>query len=60
MQDLDLGSLINQASHSTLYKQRFLISKGDALIPVSTSQIAYIYTEDKAVMIKTVEGKSFF
>ena len=60
MQDLDLGSLINQASHSPLYKQRFLISKGDALIPLSTSQVAYIYTEDKAVMIKTIEGKSFF
>ena len=60
LQELDLSSLIQQVSNGNTYKQRFLISKGDALIPVSTSQIAYIYTEDKAVMIKTIEGKSFF
>ena len=41
-------------------KQRFLISKGDSLIPVNTSDIAYIYTEDKAVMIKTLDGISYF
>lgn len=61
LQELDLSSLIQQASNGgATYKQRFLISKGDALIPVSTAQIAYIYTEDKAVMIKTIENKSFF
>jgi len=60
LQELDLGSLIQQVSHGNSYKQRFLISKGDALIPVATSQIAYIYTEYKAVMIKTTEGKSYF
>ena len=60
LQELDLSSLIQQASNGNSYKQRFLISKADALIPVSTSQIAYIYTEDKAVMIKTIAGKSFF
>lgn len=60
LQELDLNSLIEKASTGNTYKQRFLISKGDALIPISTSQIAYIYTEDKAVMIKTNDGKSYF
>lgn len=41
-------------------KQRFLISKGDSLIPVNTSDIAFVYTEDKAVMIKTFTDQSYF
>lgn len=41
-------------------KQRFLISKGDSLIPVNITEIAYIFTEDKAVMIMTRTGKSYF
>lgn len=41
-------------------KQRFLISKGDSLIPVNAEDIAYIYTEDKAVMIMTSSGNSYF
>lgn len=41
-------------------KQRFLISKGESLIPVNTSEIAYIFTEDKAVMIMTKDNKSYF
>lgn len=43
-----------------IYKQRFLISKGDALIPIGTVDIAYIFTEDKAVLIKTHDGKNYF
>ncbi|MFT4900585.1 MAG: DNA-binding LytR/AlgR family response regulator [Flavobacteriales bacterium] len=59
-EELDLSSIVKGVSSGLVYKQRFLISKGDALIPVPTSGIAYIYTEDKAVMIKTIEGKSYF
>lgn len=63
--DLDgvnLTEMLQSALHgkSQPYKHRFLISKGDSLIPITTNQIAFIYTEDKAVMIKTHEGKSFF
>lgn len=60
---LDLSSLVQNlsgGSNGATYKQRFLISKGDALIPVATNEIAYIFTEDKAVIIKTLEGKNFF
>ncbi len=60
LKKLDLNTLLNQVSNENVYKQRFLISKADALIPISTDDIAYIYTEDKAVMIKTMENKSFF
>lgn len=42
------------------HKQRFLISKGDSLIPINTTEIAYVFTEDKAVMIRTTSGKSYF
>ena len=41
-------------------KQRFLISKGDSLIPVNAADIAYVYTEDKAVMIRTFSDQSYF
>ena len=41
-------------------KKRFLISKGDSLIPVNTADIAYIYTEDKAVMLKVFDNTSYF
>jgi len=57
---LDVTTLIKQVSNGNVYKQRFLISKADALIPISIDDIAYIYTEDKAVMIKTFDDKSFF
>ncbi|MBI33737.1 MAG: DNA-binding response regulator [Flavobacteriales bacterium] len=60
LKELDLTSLVKQFSNGNVYKQRFLISKADALIPISIEEIAYIYTEDKAVMIKTIEDKSFF
>ncbi len=60
LKELDLGTLLNQVSNENVYKQRFLISKADALIPISIDDIAYIYTEDKAVMIKTMDNKSFF
>ncbi len=60
LQEMDISTLINQVSNGNVYKQRFLISKADALIPISIDEIAYIYTEDKAVMIKTIDSKSFF
>lgn len=58
---LDLSALLsNNSGQGNTYKQRFLISKGDSLIPVPASEIAYIFTEDKAVLIKTLDGKKYF
>ena len=60
LKGLNLTTLFNPVSNENVYKQRFLITKADALIPISIDDIAYIYTEDKAVMIKTIDNKSFF
>ena len=42
------------------YKNRFLINKGDTLIPVSTNEIAYFYAEDKVNFIVTFDEKKYF
>lgn len=39
------------------YKSRFLINKGDVLLPITTSEIAYFYTEEKVVFLITKENK---
>jgi len=39
------------------YKDRFLISKGDAMLPVKVSEIACFYAEDKEVFLLTHENK---
>jgi len=43
----------------TYYRDRFLISKGNAMIPVKAVEIACIYAEDKAVLLFTKEGKRY-
>lgn len=43
----------------TAYKDRFLISKGDAQVPVKASEIAGFYAEDKEVFLLTHENKRF-
>ncbi len=40
-----------------VYKTRFLISKGDSMVPVTVSEIACFYAEDKEVFILTKENK---
>jgi DNA-binding LytR/AlgR family response regulator len=59
---LDLTAIVQNAliGKGKSYKQRFLISKGDALIPLAASDVAYIFTEDKAVLIKAHDGKNYF
>ncbi len=42
------------------YKNRFLINKGDTLIPVSTNEIAYFYAEDKANFLITFNEQKYF
>lgn len=58
--DFNYNSILKGVKSGKTYKQRFLISKGDALIPINVTDIAYVYTEDKAVMIKTKNAKSYF
>lgn len=42
---------------STGYKERFLINKGDAMIPVKVNEITCFYAEDKEVFLLTFNNK---
>ena len=39
------------------YRKRFVIREGEQFIPVSTKDVAYIYSEDRANYIVTMSGK---
>ncbi|MFC2086195.1 LytR/AlgR family response regulator transcription factor [Bacteroidota bacterium] len=49
--------LADVSSGKKPYKSRFLINKGDVLLPITTNEIAYFYTEEKVVFLITSEGK---
>ena len=54
-------SILTDIKHETKsYKNRFLINKGDSLIPVSVDEIAYFYAEDKENFIITFAGNRYF
>ena len=63
-QSLDLTKALEQISvnkgDGRDYKSRFLISKADSLIPVKVEDVAYIYTEDKAVLLMTNDNMRYF
>ena len=42
-----------------VYKSRFLINKGDAMIPVAISEIGCFYAEDKEVFLLTHDNRRF-
>jgi len=51
---MNMDSLIRTISNAnSAYKYRFLVKKPNGFIPISTSQIAYFYSEDKLTFIKT-------
>jgi DNA-binding LytR/AlgR family response regulator len=41
------------------YKTRFLVNKGDTLLPVTVEETAYFYAEDKAVFMVTSDNKKY-
>lgn len=41
------------------YRKRFLIRVGDSLTPISTSDIAYFYSEDRCNYLTTMSGSRF-
>lgn len=43
----------------TNYRERFLVKKGDSFIPLSITDIAYFYAEDKLVFAKTKSNQRF-
>lgn len=55
-----INELLSHLGIEKKYKTRFLIHKGDSLIPVSADNIAYIYTHDKLVVLVTKENQHFY
>jgi len=43
----------------SVYKDRFLINKGDAMLPLKAKEIACFYAEDKEVFLLTHDNKRF-
>jgi DNA-binding LytR/AlgR family response regulator len=41
------------------YKSKFLIKSGHRLVPISTDEIAYFYTEEKVVFIRTTNNARY-
>jgi DNA-binding LytR/AlgR family response regulator len=46
-----------KSAEKSVYKDRFLISKGDSMVPVKVSEIACFYAEDKEVFLLTHDNK---
>ncbi len=54
---IDFETLLSQIKgNSPEYKKRFLIQTGNRIRKVESVEIAYCFTEDKAVYIKTFDG----
>jgi DNA-binding LytR/AlgR family response regulator len=57
----DISSIIQEINSNKNYRSRFLLTKGDSLIPIETSDIAWIIAEDKLVfLIQNSGNKSLF
>lgn len=55
-----MEQLLDSLNHSgKQYKKRFLVKKGEQLLPVTDEEIAYFYTENELVFLHTHEGKKF-
>lgn len=55
----DIMEMIRTLQMPTKYKSRFLVNKGDSLIPIPTQDIGYFYAEDKVVFLVTLESKKY-
>lgn len=55
-----IDQLLKSLNSNSEYKTRFLINKGDSLIPVGVEDIAYIFTSDKLLVLMTNNGKKFY
>lgn len=46
-----------KAPASPNYKERFLVHRGDSMLPIKADEIAYFYAEEKAVFLLTIDNK---
>ncbi len=57
----NIAALLSSFNQEIKYRSRFLLTKGDSLIPVNTNEIAWIIAEDKLVFLMQKSGvKSIF
>lgn len=55
-----LEQLLDSLQHTgKSYKKRFLVKKGEQLIPVSDEQIVYFHAENELVFLYTPDGKKY-
>ncbi|MEM6842504.1 MAG: LytTR family DNA-binding domain-containing protein [Bacteroidota bacterium] len=55
-----IEQLLDNLQHTgRRHKKRFLVKKGEQLVPVSDDEIAYFYTENELVYLFTPEGKRY-
>ncbi len=52
--------LLDNIQHSgRRHKKRFLVKKGEQLVPIADDEVAYFYTENELVYLFTHEGKKY-
>ncbi|MGB3587928.1 MAG: LytTR family DNA-binding domain-containing protein, partial [Tunicatimonas sp.] len=52
--------LLDNIQHSgRRHKKRFLVKKGEQLVPIADDEIAYFYTENELVYLFTHEGRKY-
>ncbi len=58
--ELDIEELRKALAPKTIaYKKRFVVKFGDRLSVIDTSQVAFIYAEDKSTHLVTTENRSY-
>jgi len=58
--DLDmLTNLLEGTSNRKNYKERFIIRLNDRIVPLQTSNIAYVFSEDKNNYLVTFDGQKY-
>lgn len=60
--NINFSDLIAQirGEETKSYRNRFLIEKGDQMISLQVDEVSYIYSEDKATLLKDLAGNRFF
>lgn len=51
---------IIQSFEKKKYRERILVSKGQSLIPLEVSEIAFVYSEDKCILLKSKSSERYF
>lgn len=54
-----LRQMMHSQQEAPAYKKRFVVKKGEHLVSVPVEEILYFYSEDKATLFRTREGKRY-